>query len=474
MSEVQSPQIDFSKYATAPVTITPDPPPPIDFSSIGGQRVTSPKIDYDALAQQHGGKPVVTITPDTMMNRYFASGQGVQDFTSGSTDEQAFLKRFPDAKKIRSWPTTMPPTTETETPEARTATQTKEAQKGLATAGAIFGGVVAPELLAPEARVIGTSLLAGIGAGAGHMAGTTSGGGNPFEVGNLKEAGKVAGTTALGSAIIGGGLSFLQRILSPEVAAAAPATEAWQKANSVLGVKPSAIRIGEQATGIEQAATNPGRTLVKVGLDGDRLASMTPVERQAAIAPQLNKAGQAIRDSIDGATQAGVTLDAGKSTFGIVKGIRNPLLQQQAVDALSAIQHELGIENLRSATPAEARDFRDALKYGARFSAGGDLWSLADVRANLYRAVSSDLEGAVPNLDKLNEAYSDLKEGAKAARNATAKAAVTAPEPPPTGLQKVSEAAEKALPIARTLGYGAGGIGGALGAYRLLRDMSSP
>ena len=247
--------------------------------------------------------------------------------------------------------------------------------------------------------------------------------------------------------------------------AAADTAEAWQKANSVLNVKASAIRIGEQATGIEQAATNPGRTLVRLGLDSDRLEAMSPIERQAAIAPELNKAGQAVRSLIDQATASGKTLDIGESTYQVLSKIKGPA-QQQAIDALSAIQHEVGISDLRNATPAEAKDFRDALRFGARFNTGGDLSSLGSIRANLYRAASRDLEAAVPGLDVANEAYSDLKGAAGAARNGVARAAVTAP-PPSFARNAATILKEKGVPVA----IGAGAGVGAAGAYRTLRSL---
>lgn len=242
---------------------------------------------------------------------------------------------------------------------------------------------------------------------------------------------------------------------------------AWQKANTVLGVKPSAIRLGEQATGIEQAATNPGRTLVRLGLDADKLAKMEPIERQAAIAPELRNAGKAIGSAIDQATQAGTKLDIGKSTFQVLKQIKSPQAQQQAVDALSQIQHELGIENLADVTPAEAKQFRDALSFGARFNIGGDLSSIGAIRTNLQRAASRDLENAVPGLDKLNEAFSDLKGAAGAARSGTAASMVK--PPPPTLLQKTGRVLlERGVPAA----VGAGAGGAALAGYRTLRQMA--
>jgi hypothetical protein len=487
------------------VTITPDPPPrlPPGATLVSGQvpmalppgaTLVSPgesghpvtTFDPDAFmasrrAAKSGWTPVeehaappngwtpVTITPDAqqnpLMNRYSQPFQGIQEFAAGSTNEQQFLQRFPQAKLIKSYRSPMDFPVNTESPETRTARESKEAVKGMGEAGAIFGGALVPALL-PEAGVVGGAFAAGAGAGGGAVAGQTLAGGNPLEKENLKQSGGAALATTTGGLAIGGAASLLSKLLAPEAGEAA--SVGWQKINNTLGVKPSQIRIGPQATEIEQAATNPGRTLAKLGVDADKLAAMTPIERQATIAPHLNYAGQAIRGAIDDATDAGTTLDIGKSTMNVLKQIKSPQMQQQAVEALRTIQHELGIEDVRQVTPTVAKDFRDALKYGARFNTGGDLSSLGSLRANLYRAASRDLEAAVPNLDKLNEAYSDLKGASDAARNAVAKSMVAAP--PPTTAEKAGMLVRRYGPGVIAGGLGAGG--GALGTYRLLRDMA--
>jgi hypothetical protein len=476
-SQQQSPPADFSSIGGKPVvTITPDSalppgaklvsgnvplrlPPGATLVSGGG---SAPPIDFSSI----GGKPVVTITPDATQVRYYSLGQGTQEFTKGSPEEADYLQKFPGAKPIpgKTGSYQTPTNTPYQQAEAARIKESDVKAGNAMKAGAMVAGATMLPFVAPEAGVIASSLLAGAGAGAGTATGQAITGGNPLEKENLKQSGEAALGATAGGLVVGGAASFLNKILAPEVEEAA--SVGWQKINNTLGVKPSQIRIGPQATGIEQAATNPGRTLAKLGLDADSLSAMTPIERQATISPHLNQAGQAIRGAIDDATDAGTTLDIGKSTTALLKKIKSPQLQQQATDALSAIQHELGIQDLRNATPAEAKDFRDALKYGARFNSGGDLSSLSDVRANLYRAASGDLENAVPNLDKLNEAYSDLKAASDAARNGVAKSMVAPPpSPPPTTLQKAGAVAKKYGPdvIAHGLGVGVG--------YRLLRDM---
>src|SRR5580692_8723119 len=53
--------------------------------------------------------------PQVTHNRYTAPGQGLQEFVKGSTDEQAFLQRFPNAKLLpQVYTASGSPTTEME------------------------------------------------------------------------------------------------------------------------------------------------------------------------------------------------------------------------------------------------------------------------------------------------------------------------------------------------------------------------
>jgi len=110
--------------------------------------------------------------------------------------------------------------------------------------------------------------------------------------------------------------------------------------------------------------------------------------------------------------------------------------------------------------------------HGARFGQGGDLSSLASIRAELYRAVNRELHGAVPGLQDLDQFFSDVKAEGTATRNNVAKMATKAPEPPPpTVTQRAIDLGKKqALPCALRGALGYGGYQ----AVKSLKDMVSP
>jgi predicted GNAT family acetyltransferase len=148
--------------------------------------------------------------PQVTQRRYTAPGQGVNEFTAGSTEEQRFLQRFPNAHLVpqTSYQRSLQPreTVNTETPTAQTARETAQAHQTLKKTavgtGAAAGAMLAPELLpfiAPELAAgtglgtvaAGAGLEAG-GAAAGTAAGQAVTGENPLTAENLKEAGKNA------------------------------------------------------------------------------------------------------------------------------------------------------------------------------------------------------------------------------------------------------------------------------------------
>lgn len=146
--------------------------------------------------------------------RYQAPGQGTQEFTKGSTDEQQFLQRFPQAKAVSSYQRNLLPgeTVSTEAPEVRSARETAEAKP-------VLGAAMAAPLAigaAPIAGAMGaTGLLAesiagGLGAGAGELAGRSIAGGPTTE--DVKAAGEAAAGGAATNLAIGGALRVVPKI----------------------------------------------------------------------------------------------------------------------------------------------------------------------------------------------------------------------------------------------------------------------
>jgi len=231
-------------------------------------------------------------------------------------------------------------------------------------------------------------------------------------IGGALDTAQIPGSFMGGPAAEEGG-SLAAKFLSKSEAA----TDAWRKINDVLGVSAKAIRIGKDATSLESASTLPGRALANLGFTAEQLEKMTPLERMQAIAPHWRDAGRAIDEAVGAATHAGTTLDLGKSATNVLKSIKNPQLQEQAVAGFNDLVKELDVLNQRGATPEEALRLRRALQAGARFGPNGDLNSLGSIRAQLYSAVSGDLQNAVQGLKQLDQHYSDLKGAIDAAQS---------------------------------------------------------
>lgn len=143
--------------------------------------------------------------------RYQVPGQGIQEYTKGSTDEQQFLQRFPGAKAVGSYERKLQPgeTIPTGTPEARSAQETAEAKRSLGPAVAAglgpLAAAAAPVLGAPAAAI---PLIEGVAGGAGELAGRSMVG----QGGPTAEDVKAAGTTAAISTALGTVLKVVPKV----------------------------------------------------------------------------------------------------------------------------------------------------------------------------------------------------------------------------------------------------------------------
>lgn len=290
--------------------------------------------------------------------------------------------------------------------------------------GGTLGGLAASPTVAGAAA--GAGLGTGIGIEAKQLLNRAlfgEGEASPTSGKGLKELGIGMSTSAATAAVLQGTQNYLLNR-----GAQLPANQSTQALNEAVGATKKSIRIGQNAQTMADATTNPGRGLANVGFDADTLKELTPIERMAAIAPHYKAAGKAIDLAVDDATQQGVTFDAAKSVYNTLKQIKNPQLQEQAIEKFNEIAQEQGIANLRQATPEEGRALRQALAYGARFGPQGDLASLGGVRAQLYRSVTGDLHDAVPGLKEVDQHFSDLKSAITAVQGLVAKDAIKTPE----------------------------------------------
>lgn len=211
----------------------------------------------------------------------------------------------------------------------------------------------------------------------------------------------------------------------------------WAKTNEILGVPQRALRIGQNA---DRTFGNAGRGLEAEGFGADQLQTMLPPDQVRAITPRWQAAGKAVQGTADQATANGVTLDAGKQAHEVIKGIKDPQQQEKAIELFNQHTRDLDIPDVRNMTPTEALKLRQALRNDANFNA-----MQPGIGTKLYRAVSQDLHGAVPELVPVDEHYGDLTTALNAAQKNTSKYLIGKYTPPQTRLQK-AEAAVPQLP----------------------------
>lgn len=262
--------------------------------------------------------------------------------------------------------------------------------------------------------------------------------------GGALEASQIPGWFAAPEANeIGEGIAEAKTAMQTRRAAAVAKTlvndeDEWRKINSVLDVPAKSVRISPTGD-LAGAATMPGRTLAKIGLTSDTLKAMPPVQRMNVIAQHTDDAGKVVSFLANEATDNGVTLDAGKSALEELKRIGDPMVQDKAIDRFNKIVEGLNIYDFSNATPAEAWKLKKALAEGANFAHGD---TLPNIRGNLVRAITRDLNEAVPSMKGANAAYSDLITAQQAARAQALKYAVSGPEP---------SVAQKALQVGKQI-----------------------
>lgn len=224
-----------------------------------------------------------------------------------------------------------------------------------------------------------------------------------------------------------------------KVRANLPAGEAgqWADLNTTVGATPRSIRIGKGASDLGMTYGNAGRGLLREGLDAPTLSKLTPPEQAALIGPKWQAAGKAVQDAADKATEAGMTLDAGASVTKVIKNrIADPSLQEKAIELINSHQHDLGIENMREATPQQALALRQALRNDANFGPNSTTDSMKGIGKAFYSAVSSDLHDAIPTMKAVDQHYGDMAEAVSAVQRQTQRYAAGQWKPPLTQVEK--------------------------------------
>lgn len=267
----------------------------------------------------------------------------------------------------------------------------------------------------------------------------------------------------------------------------------WSDLNQSIGATAAkAVRIGKGSADVASAYGIPGRGLEAEGFTKEALQKMNPTEQAAAIGPRFQAAGKAVQATADKATADGVTLDAGKSVTSVIRDrIKDPGLQEKAIEIINSHQRELGIDNIRQATPTQALALRQALRNEANFGPNATVDSLKGVGRAIYGAVSRDLHDAVPGMQAVDVHYGDLAQAVDAVRGQVGKYMAGKWTPPQTAVQK-AEAAVPELPksspytplpssrpytaaVAKKAavlgGIGAGSLAGIAGGYSALRRL---
>jgi len=263
----------------------------------------------------------------------------------------------------------------------------------------------------------------------------------------------------------------------------------WSDLNQSIGASAAkSIRIGKGSADISNAYGIPGRGLEAEGFTTEALQKMTPPEQAAAIGPKFQAAGKAVQATADKATEAGTTFDAGESVNKVIRDrIKDPGLQDKAIEIINSHQRELGIDDIRKATPTQGLALRQALKNDANFGPNATVDSLKGVGRAIYNAVSSDLHDAVPGMKAVDMHYGDLAQAVDTVRQQTGKYMAGKWTPPKTAVQKAEEAVPELpksspytpLPTSdsftsaalKKLGIAGGIVGGALGGYAGVRRL---
>jgi hypothetical protein len=234
------------------------------------------------------------------------------------------------------------------------------------------------------------------------------------------------------------------------------------KINDILGVKATELRPGSSPASVNEFITNPGRGVLKAGLDEKALAKMNPLERNAAIIKAKGDAGKQLDATLQAATQQGKTVSLRQPIDETFKNIPNKALQAQTKQKLTQIVNKaLGrpnvfenvpytkiLQDLDKLTPMQARTIQRGLDDFANFSDEATAKTFRDVASQLRRQISAETRKVVPESAEFDKQYGDLANASEASERQATDFARTTPE---SRLRKlIIKAAVKAGKMATT------------------------
>jgi len=237
-------------------------------------------------------------------------------------------------------------------------------------------------------------------------------------VGDVTKAAKdwtgIAGT-ALG---ITGGEGFIGDLAAAKLASKAEPAQATQKVNKLLGVSTKEIIPGKMPMSLDEFAVNPGRGVVKAGLDDAKLAKMNPLERNEAIMKAKDAAGKQLGKILDQAGKQGKVVDA-YSTITKAFSKLDPAEISKAEKMLQDIFQKQGIDigKLDKLTPAQANGLKQALWEDG-----------SEVADQIRRGIAENIKKVVPEAKDALRDYADLSGASKAVQRGAQKWAKEVPE----------------------------------------------
>lgn len=179
---------------------------------------------------------------------------------------------------------------------------------------------------------------------------------------------------------------------------ASPTENLWIDLNKSIKARNTDIWVPKGATGLEDAAIMPGRGLAAEGLTAANLERLPPAQQNAVVAPLWNRAGQAVDQAAEAATQQGRTVSIARIDDAINRiedGETRRALQARVLQ----MGQEIGIrgpQGWTDATPTQALRLRRAL-----WNMGGDGEAAA-------RFVTQALRADVPEMAGVDQHYADL------------------------------------------------------------------
>lgn len=204
----------------------------------------------------------------------------------------------------------------------------------------------------------------------------------------------------------------VERLLTPRK------VDPLAKMNKLLGVGAREVRVGSVPESLSEFASNPGRGVVKAGLDEKALAKMDPLQRNKVVTEARNEVGKQLDQMLKAASDSGKKVDVSKPVADAFKKIADPAVAKNAEVRLQQILTDNGITHpLSQLTPSEARVVQRGLEGFDR-----------EVATDLRRGISAATRKVVPESAELDMQYGDLAGAVKGTNRVANKYARTVPE----------------------------------------------